>query len=236
MDLTNIKDKVTVKVQPLLDLKDYAVVCYEVLSSFISNTEIAGFLVDNNKYYLNSAEILDRVLSKCKISSGKKLAVNINENEIMNPSLIKSITTVCAKYNFPLKDIVVEISEEFSANSMLGVESILNNLNASGITLALDDYGAGKKIPEQTLKHFPFSIIKFDRLFLSNTSDEATVANVLSEHIQIARALNCKTVIEGIENTNDLKAALDVGFDMGQGYFLGLPRDIEEINTNGEIL
>ncbi|MDR1366196.1 MAG: EAL domain-containing protein [Holosporales bacterium] len=236
MDLTNIKDKVSIKVQPILDMKDYAVVCYEILSSFISNMEIAGFFVDNNKYYLNSAEILDRVLSKCKISPGKKLAVNINENEIMNPALIKGIITVCARHNFPLSDIVVEISEEFSANSMLAVESILNNIKASGITLALDDYGAGRKISEQALRRFPFSIIKFDRLFLSNASDETTVTNVLTDYMQIARALNCKTVIEGIENTNDLKVALEAGFDMGQGYFLGLPRNIKEISGNGEIL
>ena len=123
MDLTNTQDEITIKVQPILDLKYYAVVGYETLSSFISDMEITRFLIDNNKYYLHSAEILDRVLSKCKISPGKKLAVNINENEIMNPTLIKDIITVCTRHNFPLSDIVIEISEEFSANSML-VESL----------------------------------------------------------------------------------------------------------------
>jgi EAL domain-containing protein (putative c-di-GMP-specific phosphodiesterase class I) len=237
MDIESKIKNVSISAQPLFDLKSYKVIGYEIFSEHVISLYPRSFAEEKINFYLNSAEILERVLSKCKISKGIKLTLNINENEIMTPSLIGSITVVLKKYSFPANDLVLEISEKFSSASLTTVSTILNSLKEIGIAIALDDYGAGRKIAEQILSYLPFSIIKIDKMFLSSTSRASAVCmSEFRKHIELARKLNYQTILEGIENTDDLKVAEDFGIDIGQGYFFGLPRNIDEFKNNDEVM
>jgi EAL domain-containing protein (putative c-di-GMP-specific phosphodiesterase class I) len=48
----------------------------------------------------------------------------------------------------------------------------------------------------------------------------------LLKAIQLAKNLNAKTVIEGIENKQQLNEMEDLGIDMFQGYYLAIPQPL----------
>jgi EAL domain-containing protein (putative c-di-GMP-specific phosphodiesterase class I) len=100
---------------------------------------------------------------------------------------------------------------------------VLKKLKSLGILIAIDDFGTGYSNLAH-LKRFPVDVLKVDKSFVHglgiNPEDTAIVEAIIS----FARALNLKTVAEGIETTEQLNRLRDLGCDIGQGYYFSTPQ------------
>jgi EAL domain-containing protein (putative c-di-GMP-specific phosphodiesterase class I) len=47
----------------------------------------------------------------------------------------------------------------------------------------------------------------------------------------LARKVNARIIAEGIETENEYKTLLDMGVELGQGYFISPPRTPAELKT-----
>ncbi len=109
------------------------------------------------------------------------------------------------------------------------VSRTLYELDRMGIRLALDDFGTGES-SLSLLRAFPAAIVKLDKSFVDGIEIEdgrpaATDARqaVARAVIQLAHALRLDTVAEGIESPEQVTALLELGYTLGQGYYLGEP-------------
>jgi EAL domain-containing protein (putative c-di-GMP-specific phosphodiesterase class I) len=105
----------------------------------------------------------------------------------------------------------------------LAANGAMQALRASGVRIALDDFGAGYSSLAQ-LARLPVDVLKIDRDFLRTIGD-STGRAVMDAVIGLARALGLGTVAEGIEDLGQAAEVSNAGVDLGQGFLFRRPEE-----------
>ena len=117
--------------------------------------------------------------------------------------------------------IVVEITGQMTEPELAALAVALEPLRERGLRLAVDGSGPAEASPKQIL-HLSPDLIKLDRTFLGSVL--ATGMSAASRTVfEIARQTGAVLSAEGIENSDELAAVMDLGITLGQGYLLGRP-------------
>jgi EAL domain-containing protein (putative c-di-GMP-specific phosphodiesterase class I) len=98
----------------------------------------------------------------------------------------------------------------------------LRELKGLGVQLAIDDFGTGYSSLGY-LQRFPIDMIKIARPFVEDVGagvDKSALARAI---IGLGETLNLKTVAEGVESVEQCEALIELGCEMGQGYFFAPP-------------
>lgn len=118
--------------------------------------------------------------------------------------------------------LILEITE---SSAMLVPEltaAFMDDLQATGISFALDDFGAGYTA-FRYFRDFFFDIVKIDGQFIRGVhrdGDNQVLARAL---ISIARHFEMFTVAEAVEDGADAAFLIAAGVDCLQGYHFGAP-------------
>lgn len=101
-------------------------------------------------------------------------------------------------------------------------QEIASRLRASGIKIAIDDFGAGYS-SLTTLRELPFVELKLDRSFVRDCATDPATAAICQTAIDLAHRFGSAAVAEGIETQADLQAIIGMGCDFGQGVLIAPP-------------
>jgi len=98
----------------------------------------------------------------------------------------------------------------------------LKRVREMGISLSLDDFGAGSSALAYLLQ-FPFNKIKIDRTFIGRlgTTDEAVT--LVQAMLGVARGLGLVSLAEGVESERQAEILSEVGCQQAQGFYFGKP-------------
>ncbi|WP_254602860.1 EAL domain-containing protein [Sphingomonas bacterium] len=110
-------------------------------------------------------------------------------------------------------------------------ESAIANLKVFagiGITIAIDDYGAGLSSLAY-LKQLPAKELKIDKLFVTQLTSSNRDPLIVRSTIDLAHALDMEVVAEGVETPSALALLSVMGCDMVQGYLISRPIAIEAL-------
>ncbi|MEA2108814.1 MAG: HDOD domain-containing protein [Pseudomonadota bacterium] len=134
------------------------------------------------------------------IAGGKKTFINFTRNLLVNkvPLLL------------PKENIVVEILEDVQAEEE--VVAACREMGQKGFEIALDDF---EYSPELEPLISLADIIKFD--FRLSSPEE------IKAYIQQLAGKNIRLLAEKVETLEEFKLALDMGFELFQGYFFCKP-------------
>lgn len=91
-----------------------------------------------------------------------------------------------------------------------------------GCLVAIDDFGAGQSNFDRIWRVQP-QIVKIDRKSLVQARNNPRVRRIFPSLVALLHEAGCMTLIEGIEDEEDVMIALDSGVDFVQGYFFGRP-------------
>ncbi len=120
----------------------------------------------------------------------------------------------------------LEITESIA---MKDVEiTILRRLKNMGIRLAIDDFGTGYSSLAH-LKQMPLDVLKIDRSFvkdITNNPDDATIALAV---IRMAHALRLEVVAEGVEIVEQFDFFHDMQCNQIQGFLISRPVPSDEL-------
>ncbi|WP_108484946.1 EAL domain-containing protein [Oceaniglobus ichthyenteri] len=118
--------------------------------------------------------------------------------------------------------LILEITESSAILMPDLVQDFMSDLQARGISFAIDDFGAGYT-SLRYLKDLYFDILKIDGQFIRgiahNPDNQALVKALLS----IGRHFDMVTVAEFVESNEDAKYLTKIGVDCLQGYYFGAP-------------
>jgi EAL domain-containing protein (putative c-di-GMP-specific phosphodiesterase class I) len=112
--------------------------------------------------------------------------------------------------------LIVEVTEDQIVRDMALAKEIAARLRVDGITVAIDDFGAGYS-SFSTLRDLPFAELKIDRSFVRGCATDAASAALCQTAIDLAHRFGGAAVAEGIESQADLQAVMVMGCDFGQG-------------------
>jgi EAL domain-containing protein (putative c-di-GMP-specific phosphodiesterase class I) len=119
--------------------------------------------------------------------------------------------------------LVVELTEREAVEDLDRLRASLAILRRHGVRIAADDVGAGNA-GLRLLSEVDFDIIKIDLSLVRAGARHEPSEAVLRALGEMARQRNQTVVAEGVETPELLESVLELGFEYGQGYLLGMPR------------
>ncbi|MUK00670.1 EAL domain-containing protein [Vibrio cholerae] len=228
---------VLVHFQPIVDLRDGAVILFEALVRLkLPEGQVAHpheFLPHLRPQELRSlfVDVLDQALSMIAGWSRDGLrpnvAVNLPPEVLHDESLPDLVTDLLRIHDIEPGGLGLELLE--SQTVELEAQRVaLQKLAGLGVRLAMDDLGSGYS-SLQRLSSFPFTAIKLDRGLFSHTYERPLeTLSVMATLIQMGRDLGMTVVVEGLEDESVTEAAMILGAPLGQGYYFAHPMALED--------
>ena len=179
-----------------------------------------------------TAVVLDEAMAFAKSLSlaGRPMpiAVNCTPAILCEPSFLDIVCTTLARHDVPPRDLLLEITEHSSLNSLDDVAAAAGRMALRQIGIVIDDFGAGTTSFEKLLD-LPLSELKIDKRIFWATIEGSVAPGLLKEVIGFCAGHGIRTTVEGIETSAHRALAAELGADYGQGYHWDRPRFVEDI-------
>ena len=94
-------------------------------------------------------------------------------------------------------------------DDMDGAIRILSRLKALGVGMAIDDFGVGASSLAR-LRRLPVAVVKIDKSLVDHVPDGHVASDLLDAVVGMVRALQLKTIVEGVERADQAKHLREV--------------------------
>ncbi|MDO6459820.1 EAL domain-containing protein [Granulosicoccaceae sp. 1_MG-2023] len=158
-----------------------------------------------------------------------QLAVNISPRQFRLQNLPVIVDKALGDFDVDPSLLAFEITESIIMNDLSTSVDTLKELGARGVTLVIDDFGAGSSSLYR-LKELPIHALKIDQSFVNSMLDNADSREITAAIIAIAQQLKLRTIAEGVETREQQDLLQTLGCDAVQGYLIHKPTDASEID------
>ncbi|MET0424351.1 MAG: bifunctional diguanylate cyclase/phosphodiesterase [Actinoplanes sp.] len=196
---------------------------------FIPVAERSGLIVPLGAWVLREA---CRQLAAWKVSYGdgaiKAINVNVAVRQLRESGFVDEVAAALSEHGLLPHNLVLEVTESSVADGRQ-VRETLHALHEMGVRLALDDFGTGQS-SLSLLRAFPVDVLKLDKSFVDGIADGEDRGRlaVAAAVAQLAEYLQLSAVAEGIESEAQLDRLRDMGYRLGQGFFMAKPLPPDE--------
>ena len=194
---------------------------------FIPVLEESGLMVKVGEWVIFEACRAIKTWLELGYNPGK-VAVNLSERQFGNNKLLDTIERALNEVDIPADYIEFEITESLMMNDSDLTINTLKQIKEMGIDIAMDDFGTGYSSLAY-LKRYPIDILKIDRAFVKDVTDDENDAAIVDAIIALAKQLKLKVVAEGIETEAQYKLLKESGCEVGQGYLFSKPVDFDGV-------
>jgi len=118
--------------------------------------------------------------------------------------------------------LVLEITEHATVEDYDALRAALRPLRGRGVSVAIDDAGAGYSSLRHILALEP-DLIKLDMSLTRNICLDPARKALAAALISFARETGSRIIAEGVETAAELATLQSLGVEKAQGYFLGRP-------------
>lgn len=227
-----IANEVDVHFQPIVDLRNDAVVGFEALARWcdadLGYVSPAVFvpLAEERGFIESLAETLLRKAAHAALSWPKELflSFNLSSAQLMDPATSTRLLTIINQIGLDPRRLELEITETAVMADAETAQKIVTELRAAGVRVSLDDFGTGQSSLGR-LRDFSFDKVKIDRAFVSRISADRASEHIIKAIVSMCEGLELEVVAEGIEDFSEALKLKALGCGMGQGYFYGKPAD-----------
>jgi diguanylate cyclase (GGDEF)-like protein len=196
-------------------------------SEFVPLAEETGLIVPIGEQVLATAcRQARKWQEQYEVASELKMSVNLSIRQFRNPALIRDIDHVLRRLGLRPGHLQLEITESLVMEYEEQVVQTLKELKSVGVQIAIDDFGKGYSSLSY-LKELPVDALKIDQSFVGGLGKNAADAAIIRLIIDLAHTLNLQVTAEGVETPEQLAWLLDLGCDLGQGYYFSKPLSSE---------
>jgi diguanylate cyclase len=150
------------------------------------------------------------------------VAVNLFPPLVGDISLPNRIFDALARHDLPGESLTVEITEDLLLDNIDRTRNVLEALREHNIHIALDDFGSGYSALTY-LRKLPIDEVKVDHDLIGHVLTDPRADAIVRAVVDLARALNVRTVAEGVENAEIAAYLRDCGCEVGQGIYYSPP-------------
>jgi diguanylate cyclase (GGDEF)-like protein/PAS domain S-box-containing protein len=160
------------------------------------------------------------------------LYVSINlPPSFWQPTAMRHVLSTIESFGLNPDRLMIEITESaMMIESRANMDSIVDELHARGLRLAIDDFGSGHSSLSR-LNQMRVSTLKIDRSFVQDLPEDRNSSVLVSSIIQLARNLGLDPLAEGIETEEQRAFFLEHGCELGQGFHFSRPVVASELET-----
>jgi EAL domain-containing protein (putative c-di-GMP-specific phosphodiesterase class I) len=215
--------KLYIAYQPLVDLRRHTTFGFEALvrseaPEFPNALSVVEAAVESG--FMGR---LGRALRRMAVDNcpDHVLFLNLHPDEFDEPWLVRPDDAAVAHD----RDVFLEITESVPLTHYRYCHSVLREIRAKGLNIAVDDLGAGYSNLKYIADLAP-EVVKLDRSLIADLTGGGRLHTLVTSIVDLCRRLGARVVAEGIETKDELEAVIATGAHYGQGYFLGRPHRV----------
>lgn len=150
------------------------------------------------------------------------VSVNVAASQFLQPNFLGHIEAILAETGADPAWIAIEATESAAILNPVQTARTLQALRDRKFRICLDDFGTGYSSLSH-LQTMPIDIIKIDRSFVMNQTEDDPRWSIVNAVMQLAKAMNLSVVAEGIESAFQSDHLITIGCDYGQGFHFARP-------------
>jgi predicted signal transduction protein with EAL and GGDEF domain len=158
------------------------------------------------------------------------ISVNVSARSLLDPRLPADVAELLRHHQVPPQRLVLEITETVVLSEMEVIDEVLAGLRASGVQLAVDDFGTGFS-SLTFLTRVSVDELKVDQAFVARMIDSPEAAAIVRTTIELGRELGLRVVAEGVETADQRAALVALGCNAAQGYHFFRPMPADKVVT-----
>ena len=223
------REPFTLALQPIFEGRTTRLVAFEALvrwpdgdrvrqpADFIPVAEATGLVVQLDHWVLDQA---------CALAASwpepVQVASNLSAANFATGDLAQEVEAILERRGLAPGRLRLEITETVLLHDPARVRDIIRKLQALGVHLILDDFGAGHASLAY-LRDYPFDGLKIDRSFTAAIETDPRTLVFVRAIIGMAKSLGMDVTAEGVETEGQLRSLQRRGIATVQGHLLGRP-------------
>lgn len=165
-----------------------------------------------------TCRVLLSAVQAVAVPFGIRISANVSERDLRDGQLIECVEELLRDHELDPHLMEIELTENIVFRDMERSRNTLSRLKHLGISLAVDDFGAGYATLRQTAD-FPLDTLKIDRSFIQQLDQESGNTAIVAGVVGIAGRLGMEIVAEGVEREEQLAVLADLGCTTIQGWY-----------------
>ncbi|MBE5884263.1 MAG: EAL domain-containing protein [Lachnospiraceae bacterium] len=157
------------------------------------------------------------------------LMLNISPIHLNSLAFLNILSGLLEEYKLQRDMLVLELPERALTSGSGDVLEVVKGIADNGYELCIDNFG-GTHSPVNLLRDLPLTMVKLDRNFLKENSQNEEGETVLRYLIAMAKELNLTVVTEGVETVEQVNFLTEIGCDIAQGYYFSKPVSLREFD------
>jgi EAL domain-containing protein (putative c-di-GMP-specific phosphodiesterase class I) len=150
------------------------------------------------------------------------VSVNVSGHQVVGPAFAETVARVLAETRTDPAHIFLEVTESVFFEDAPRATAVLREIKDLGVGLTMDDFGTGYSSLNY-LRRFPFDVVKIDRSFIGDLTEDPATRAIVSAIIDLGHVLDLTVVAEGVESRTQLDEVIDLGIDRAQGFYISHP-------------
>jgi diguanylate cyclase (GGDEF)-like protein len=155
------------------------------------------------------------------------IAVNVSAVEFRDKDFVEGVRTILSETGLPARYLELELTEGVLMEDVESAASVLLELKAMGVHLAIDDFGIGYSSLSY-LRKFPIDALKIDKSFIHQDTTDPDESTIVGAVIAMGRSLKLRVVAEGVETLEQLMVLQGLHCDEAQGFYFSRPVAAEQ--------
>jgi EAL domain-containing protein (putative c-di-GMP-specific phosphodiesterase class I) len=156
-----------------------------------------------------------------------EIAVNLSVRNLQDARLPERVAKILEGVSKPNDRLWLEITETDIMADPERAHAVLANLDDMNVMLSIDDFGTGYSSLAY-LRQLPVREIKIDKSFVMAMHGSENDAVIVHSIVDLAHNIGLQVIAEGIEDEPTYRRLLELGCDMGQGYYFSKPIPADE--------
>ena len=221
-------DEITPHFQPVIDSTNGRIKGFEALVrwqhpeiGYVIPPDFIAISQENDLLYDLTAHIIRKTVAQIgKWPDHVQFAVNVTPSQLES-QLVDLVRCIVRESGIDPARLEIEVTEDALIDDFEGSAQIFTRLRAIGVSIAMDDFGAGFT-SVGNLRKLNFTKIKIDKCISDGLPDDRKSIAIVKSLMFMARELDVDITVEGIETEEQLEFLR--AFNCGvQGYVFSPP-------------
>ncbi len=195
-------------------------------AEFMAVAEQSGLILELSDWVLHQAIATAREL-RSRPWPQARIAINVSAEQFLTGRFVESVERALREANMPADCLEIELTWTALQTGRVAVAS-LHALRRLGVTIALDDFGAGYS-SLKSIDELPLTRVKLDRSLMQDIDLNGTASAIADSIVRLCRTLGLSVTAEGIEHPAQLDFLAGCGDVHAQGYLIARPAPLADV-------
>ena len=187
-------------------------------AEFMALAEDTGMAIPIGRFALEHA--LVELGSWCAYRPDMRLSLALSPGQLRDPSLASLLSDAIRAAEVDPGAIYLEVPEGAVGEDPEAVTATLRTLKATGVRLALRDFGSGAASFSR-LRQLPIDLIKIHEGFVKTLGESDEDASIVGALVELGHALGLGVIADGVDTEAQLEQLRKLGCDGAQGDLIG---------------